>query len=315
MTRRANIPLSPILDDDLLGSWELSLQAANKSPLTLSTYQASVNAFRGFLSPTGVAEDCSTRVADITQEVCQRFVAHLLETRKSKTAQTRYQGLYAFFRWCVDEELLEDSPMRKLHKPQDKDRPSVLILSDEQMSALLGACRADKTFAGFRDLALLRLLPTTGMRRAECAALELEDIDLGKRIVHIRHGKGGKARYASLDVKTAQALDRYIKRVRVHHTHSYLPNLWIGQQGALTPKGINFIVAKRAREAGLEHIHPHLFRHLATHEFLAQEMQVNNVAELLGHTDLNMIMQTYGRRLANKRAIEEHQRLHIGDRW
>ena len=60
---------------------------------------------------------------------------------------------------------------------------------------------------------------------------------------------------------------------------------------------------------------PHLFRHLATHEFLASGMQVNNVAELLGHKNLKMIMEVYGRSLANQRAIEEYKRLHIGDRW
>lgn len=316
MTRgKLQIPLSPILNQDLLDSWELALQAANRSPATISTYKDSLRAFRVFLSPSDAPEDCSTRVADITQETCQRFMAHLLETRKAATAQTRYRGLQSFFRWCIEDEMIEESPLRKLHEPPITDRPPVLILSDEQVGALLAVVRADKTFLGHRDHALLRVLLCTGMRRADCAHLELGDFNLLARTIDIRRSKGGKGRTAALDPMTAKLLDRYIKRYRPLHTFAYLDALWLAQHGALTVKGINYVVERRAKQAGLEHIHPHLFRHLATHELLARGMQVNNVAELLGHKDLNMIMEVYGRPLANKRAIEEFQRLHIGDRW
>ena len=307
--------LSPMLNDDLLDSWELSLEARNRRPTTKANYLDTLRIFRRFLSPTGNEEDCSTRVGDITQQMCQRFVTHLLETRKQSTAKMRFRTLCTFFTWCVQDEILDESPMRKLQEPAITDKPAVLILTDDQVIALLATVRTEKTFNGYRDHALLRLLLTTGARREEIANLELADVSPKEKSVVVRRGKGGRERLAAIDPLTAQVLDHYIKRARAQHVYAHLPALWLTQHGRLTTKGINYIVERRAKQAGMEHIHPHLFRHLAAHEMLEQGMQVNNVAELLGHKDLNMIMEVYGKSLAQKRAAKDHQDHQIGGRW
>lgn len=318
MPKKVSQLLSPVLDDDLMDSWTLAMQAANKRPKTVKTHLSDLSVFRGFLSPDGDPQHCSTRVADITQEDCQRFMRQLLETRKVNTALTRYASLKAFFHWCLDDDILtseDESPMVRMKPPQNHEQPSVLILTDEQVSALLNTVRNDKSFIGLRDHAILRVLLSTGMRHRECTDLQLEDVDLAGRTIHIQRGKGGKARYGSLDAKTTQALDRYIKRGRALSPYAHMSALWLSQQGVLAYTTFDRILNTRTQQAGLEHMHVHLFRHLFAHEFLSQEGNVNSLAELAGWANLTQIMKTYGKQLANDRAIKDHQRLHIGDRW
>jgi site-specific recombinase XerC len=74
------------------------------------------------------------------------------------------------------------------------------------------------------------------MRRAECAGITLDDVDLDQRIVWVL-GKGRRPRALPIGRKTAQALDRYL-RVREGHRLANLPHLWIGRNGPMTPSGI-----------------------------------------------------------------------------
>ena len=197
MPRKPRTLLSPILDTDLLDSWELALHAANRRPGTIMTYRNSLKMFRRYLSPSGDENGCSIRVADITQETCQRFLAWALETRKQATAQTYFRSLAAFWKWCIQDEILDDSPMRKLHEPATTDKPAVLILTDDQIARLLAVVRNDKSFYGYRDYALLRILLTTGARREEIANLELADVSPKDKVITVRRGKGGEREVGS----------------------------------------------------------------------------------------------------------------------
>jgi site-specific recombinase XerD len=96
------------------------------------------------------------------------------------------------------------------------------------------------------------------MRRAECVGMTVDDIDLDQRMVWVL-GKGHRPRALPLGRKTAQALDRYL-RVREEHRLAYLPNLWVGRNGPMTPSGVYHVVHDRARAAGLPAMHPHQLR-------------------------------------------------------
>jgi site-specific recombinase XerD len=143
------------------------------------------------------------------------------------------------------------------------EEPTPEVLSEAELRRLLKACEG-KEFEDRRDMAVLRLMIDTGLRRFEIAQMTLDGTDLDGHVIRVV-GKGGREALAFFGVKTARDLDRYL-RVRVHHIHAGLPAFWLAQKGALTGDGIHHLVQRRAKLAGLERkIWPHLFRHSWAH--------------------------------------------------
>jgi site-specific recombinase XerD len=205
--------------------------------------------------------------------------------RKPATAHNRYRGLHAFFKWAVAEGDLEASPMGGMRPPQLSEQP-VDVVGPEHLARLLKACEG-RDFTSRRDTAVILLLVDTGMRRAECAGMTLDDVDLDQRIVWVL-GKGRRPRALPIGRKTAQALDRYL-RVRDQHRLGHPPHLWVGRNGPMTPSGVSQVVHDRARAAGLPAIHPHQLRHAFATSWLAEGGNENELMLVAGWKSRTMI--------------------------
>jgi site-specific recombinase XerC len=124
--------------------------------------------------------------------------------------------------------------MAGMNPPQIPDEPPP-VLADEELRRLLKACEG-RDFTDRRDVAILRLFLDTGVRVSEAAGIMLPgDLELDDQVVIVL-GKGRRPRAVPFGRKTALALDRYL-RMRAGHPFAYLPNLWLGQAGAMTPSG------------------------------------------------------------------------------
>jgi site-specific recombinase XerC len=146
--------------------------------------------------------------------------------------------------------------MAGMNPPQIPDEPPP-VLADEELRRLLKACEG-RDFTDRRDVAILRLFLDTGVRVSEAAGIMLHgDLELDDQVVIVL-GKGRRPRTVPFGRKTALA--RYL-RMRAGHPFAYLPNLWLGQAGAMTPSGLYQVVAARGAAAGLPRLHPHQFRH------------------------------------------------------
>lgn len=153
-------------------------------------------------------------------------------------------------------------------KPPHIPEEPVPVLTDDQLRLLLKACEG-KDFTARRDTAIIRLLMDTGLRRSECVGIMLADLGLKEQIAVVL-GKGRRPRVVPFGRKTALALDRYI-RARAKHRYGHLPNLWIGQHGAMTASGVFQVVADRGASVGLHGLHPHQLRHSFAHAWLDAE--------------------------------------------
>jgi site-specific recombinase XerD len=199
--------------------------------------------------------------------------------------------------------------MGGMRPPQLPEQP-VEVVGPEHLARLLKACEG-RDFASRRDTAVILLLVDTGMRRAECAGMTLDDVDLDQRIVWVL-GKGRRPRALPIGRKTAQALDRYL-RVRDEHRLSHLPHLWVGRNGPMTPSGVYQVVHDRARAAGLSGIHPHQLRHAFATSWLAEGGNENELMLVAGWKSRTMI-DRYTKATAVERARASHARLSPADR-
>jgi len=289
-------------NDLLLRSFARSLRARNRSPKTISSY---LEAVRLLSTHTQGRDLASLRRADI-----EGFLNDQLERYRPTTAAVRFRSLQQFYRWAMEEELIAVSPMSGLRPPTIPDEP-VAVLDQAVIGRLLASMNG-RSFEDRRDTAIVRLFLDTGMRSSELAGLSVADIDLDQDVAVVL-GKGRRPRACPFGDRTGQAMERYL-RERSKHPLARNRALWLGARGVMTDNGIRQMLRRRAKQSGLEHLHPHMFRHTFAHRWLSEGGQEQDLMRLAGWKSREMLGR-YGASAADQRAREAHKRMSLGDRF
>ena len=294
--------------ESLRASFNRSLRVEGKADRTLVLYGQSIIYFSAWLVEKRLPADLSSLTRDNVLGWLDALRARGLTTG---TIRTRWRGLCRFTSWLVAEDILANDPLAGIvvDKPEP---PPVPILTDEELTALINACKG-KGFNDLRDAAVIRLLIDCGLRVSELTGIDTKDLDLDAESVEVT-GKGSRVRVAYFGSKTGLALDRYL-RARRAHRHATDPALFLGERGRFTPDGVRERLKVRAERAGLDArlVHPHRFRHTHAHDFLLAGGQERDLMRLLGWRSEGMLSR-YGASAADHRAMQAARRLKRGDR-
>lgn len=294
--------------ESLRSSFNRSLRVEGKADRTLVLYGQSITYFSDWLRQRGQPADLSSLDRDTVLGWLDFLRARGLTTG---TIRTRWRGLRRFTNWLLAEDIIDTDPLAGIviDKPEP---PPVPILTDDELAAIIGACKGKK-FADRRDEAIIRLLIDCGLRVSEVTSIDVNELDLDAESVVVT-GKGSRVRPAYFGARTGQALDRYL-RERRNHRHASSPALFLGERGRFTPDGVRERLKIRADMAGLDpaKIHPHRFRHTNAHDFLLAGGQERDLKRLMGWRSDTML-ERYGASAADHRAREAARRLKRGDR-
>lgn len=295
--------------------WASHLDAEGKQPTTLEAYNKSLKRLAAWALGQGLGSP-----QDITKQHLEQFFGWSLHRTTARGVQAAPAGvakdfrhLRVFFRWLAtldDENGI--SVMHGMKEPHVPEQP-VPVLDDDELRALLKACRGTG-FTERRDAAIIRLFFDTGIRISEMAGIKQSKINWDDQLIMVL-GKGGRERPVRFSSKTAEALYAYL-RARAKHKDRRLDALWLAghpHRGAVGTDGIRQMLTRRAEVAGVEGIHAHRFRHTAASNYIWQGGQEGNAMELFGWKTRSML-DRYGRSARQRRALDEAKRLAIGDR-
>lgn len=240
-------------------------------------------------------------------------LSHYLTARKERglaASSLRIETVHLkiFFRWFSSKQRLPADPAESLLPPRpEQNLPERLHAAE--IKKLLDSIDLSKPL-GRRDLAMLELFYSSGLRLAELCGARLESLDLDDGFIRIT-GKGNKTRMVPVGAKARMAIADYLRNERPsmvkRHTSS---NIFLSVRGgAFSPDRVRQIVKERAALAGIEqNVYPHLLRHSFATHLLEGGADLRVIQELLGHADI-ATTQIYTH-VDQKRLKSVHKRFH-----
>jgi site-specific recombinase XerD len=298
----------------LVRSWTLAMDADGYSKATVRAYRQGVASLTGWLESSPPL--ASLAPADLTREHVRGWLAEVRVTRSQSTAHAWFPAVRHFCRFLVEEGEVEVDATAGVKTPRPAE-PHTRVLSEADLRRLLKACEG-RGFASRRDAAIILLFVDGGLRLAELAGLQTDDVDIVDRVVYVA-GKGSmrsgpRHRAIPLGTRAARALDRYL-RERRRHPWATRPALWLGDRGrpGLGTDAIDMVVKRRAAAAGLQGVHCHMLRHTWAGQFRQAGGSEGDLL-VLGGWRSRQQLDRYGRASAQERAAEAARRYSLGDR-
>lgn len=242
---------------------------AGRTQRTIKMYKQELDAFRRW---------CGLTPQAVTVDTIRGYLAYKRSNGCGEvTIDNTRRALSTFFNWCDAEEIVHKSVMRRVEAvktPKRRKKP----FSDSDIVKLREACDTK------RNRALIEFLLSTGARVAEVSGLNRTDIDLIKGTCDV-FGKGRKERRCYLNEEATYYVRQYLdSRTDMHPAVFITANKpW----RRLSVNGIETIVNKLGKRAGVDNCHPHRFRRTMATNALRRGMPIERVQKLLGHENVN----------------------------
>ena len=216
-----------------------------------------------------------------TEEIRHYLVEYQKINGCSKvTVDNVRRNISSFFSWLEEEDYILKSPMKRIHKIKTKQQVKETI-SDEAIEQLRDHCVCS------RDLAMIDLLYSTGIRVGELVNLNISDINFEDREC-IVFGKGDKERKVYFDAKAKIHIQDYLNNRKDNN-----PALFVtldAPYDRLKISGVEIRIRNLGRRLNMEKIHPHKFRRTMATRAIDKGMPIEQVQKLLGHSQIDTTM-------------------------
>lgn len=218
-------------------------------------------------------------------EVTADDVRDYLNKKVNEGASLQYvnnirASLASFFWWIFNEDMIPKNPMFKVHR----------IKCERELQPAFNEIEIDRirnvASKNPRDIALVDFLLSTGCRVSEVCDANIEDISFDKKKLRVI-GKGSKKRIVYLTDVAACSIKAYLTH-RKDDNDALFVNAKTHKR--LTPRGAQVILSNIGKEAHVEDVHPHRFRHACCTRLLGRGMPIQDVARILGHSNVNTTM-------------------------
>jgi integrase/recombinase XerD len=266
------------------------LEARGYAATTVAARRRHLRRFLAWLADRGI-----TRPGQVTLPVLERYRLHLHERRKADgrplgwgTQTQMLVAVRALFAWLVRTHRLASNPAAELELPRRAHRLPRDVLTAEEAERILAVPDTTRSL-GIRDRAILELLYSTGIRRAECAGLQLADLELGRGVLLVREGKGRRDRFVPIGERAAEWLGRWLD-VRTRYVSPPDPGaLFLTKRGrAFSPKHLGGLVHRLVEASGIGRSGScHLFRHTMATLMLEAGADIRHIQAILGHAQLS----------------------------
>lgn len=260
-------------NDEYLEMFVAAKRIEGCSERTIEYYQSTIKT---------MLEKINIPVRQITTDTLRLYLTRYQEQNGcgKVTIDNIRRNLSSFFSWLEDEDHILKSPIRRIHKVRTGVRVKDTF-SDENIEILRDNCEQ------MRDLAIIDLLYSTGMRVGELVNLNIEDINFEEREC-IVYGKGNKERRVYFDARAKLHIQEYLKE-RVDSNPALFVTLDKPYE-RLRISGVEIRLRELGRRVNIEKVHPHKFRRTMATKAIDKGMPIEQVQKLLGHQQIDTTM-------------------------
>lgn len=265
--------INGISNDNYLSMFLNAKKIEGCSERTLAYYKTTVEK---------LLDEVDDPIRKVTTDDIRDYLANYqgLNDCSKTTIDNIRRNISSFFTWLEEEDYIIKSPMRRIHKIKTTKTVKEVI-SDEEIEKMRDKCK------NLRDLAIIDLLYSTGIRIGELVRLNIDDIDFEEREC-IVFGKGDKERRVYFDAKTKIHLMSYI-----NSRFDTNPALFVtldAPYDRLQISGVEIRLRHLGRELGINKVHPHKFRRTMATRAIDKGMPIEQVQKLLGHSQIDTTM-------------------------
>ena len=263
----------PESSQDLLALFLTAKGVEGCSPKTIEYYEATLR---------HMDKSLAKPYTQIESDDLRRYLSDYETERGSSkvTIDNIRRIMSSFFSWLEDEDYIVKSPVRRIHRVKTAQITKE-TLSDEELETLRDTCESK------RDLAVVDLLASTGMRIGELIRLNVADVNLQERECIVT-GKGNKQRPVYFDARAKLHLAEYLE-TRADNNSALFVSL-DSKARRITVGGMELRLRNLGKKVGVSRVHPHKFRRtLATHA-IDRGMPIEQVQKLLGHAKIDTTM-------------------------
>ena len=261
-------------NEELLKAFIAAKRVEGCSEKSIKYYKITLEAMLGKL-------DKSVKTI-VTEELREYLSEYQKNSKASKvTIDNIRRILSSFFSWLEDENYILKSPARRIHKIKT-GKTVKETYTDEELELMRDHCDTS------RDLAIIDLLASTGMRVGELVALNKKDIDFEKRECIVL-GKGDKERKVYFDARAKIHLEEYLKERSDDNPALFVTLNQPNER--LKISGVEIRVRKLGKELNINKVHPHKFRRTLATRAIDKGMPIEQVQVLLGHTKIDTTLQ------------------------